>query len=85
MTFNINGTLLTDIHPKAPASAQAANNIVRCAMAAGGLALLQLILDHVGPGWCFTLFGGTMLGCLGLAWVEWRFGMGWRQALKEAR
>ncbi|OBT60772.1 hypothetical protein VE03_09747 [Pseudogymnoascus sp. 23342-1-I1] len=85
MTFNLNGTLLTDIHSKAPASAQAANNIVRCAMAAGGLALLQLILDHVGTGWCFTVFGGTMLGCLGLAWVEWRFGMGWRQKLKEAR
>ncbi|KFY38623.1 hypothetical protein V494_04287 [Pseudogymnoascus sp. VKM F-4513 (FW-928)] len=67
MTFNLHGTLLTDIHPKAPASAQAANNIVRCAMAAGGLALLQPILDHVGPGWCFTIFGGTMLGCLGLA------------------
>ncbi|KAL8680722.1 MAG: hypothetical protein Q9186_003121 [Xanthomendoza sp. 1 TL-2023] len=44
------GTLLTDLHPKAPASAQAANNIMRCTWAGAGLALLQIILDAIGTG-----------------------------------
>jgi hypothetical protein len=77
------GTLLTDLHPKSPATAQAANNVVRCSLASGGLALLQLILDKVGVGWTFTLFGGVSLGCLGIAWLEWYHGKKWRDGIKE--
>ena len=77
------GTLLVDLHPKSPATAQAANNIVRCSLAGGGLALLQVFLDAIGIGWTFTLFGGMCIGCLGLAWLEWRYGKSWRGRMKE--
>ena len=73
------GTLLTDLHPKSPAAAQAANNIVRCALAGGGLALLQVSLDHIDVGWTFTLFGAVAMSCLGIAWLEWRYGKEWSQ------
>ncbi|KAJ5514350.1 Major facilitator superfamily domain general substrate transporter [Penicillium fimorum] len=73
------GTLLTDLNPKSPAAAQAANNIVRCSLAGAGLAFLQSCLDATGPGWTFTLFGGLCMACLGLAWLEWGYGKRWRR------
>ncbi|OQE46852.1 hypothetical protein PENCOP_c001G03016 [Penicillium coprophilum] len=73
------GTLLTDLNPKSPAAAQAANNIVRCSLAGAGLAFLQSCLDAMGPGWTFTLFGGLCMACLGVAWLEWKYGKMWRQ------
>ncbi|KAJ5718259.1 MFS general substrate transporter [Penicillium malachiteum] len=72
-------TLLTDLNPKSPVTAQAANNIVRCSLAGIGLAFLQVCLDAIGPGWTFTLFGALCMGCLVPAFLEWRYGQGWRQ------
>jgi len=77
------GTLLIDIHPKSPAAAQAANNIVRCLLAGLGLAVLDLILRSIGVGWTFTLLGGVSAACLGIAWLEWTFGKRWRDELRE--
>ncbi|KAJ5163357.1 Major facilitator superfamily domain general substrate transporter [Penicillium coprophilum] len=81
ITFNASccGTLLTDLNPKSPAAAQAANNIVRCSLAGAGLAFLQSCLDAMGPGWTFTLFGGLCMACLGVSWLEWKYGKMWRQ------
>ncbi|KAL8798070.1 MAG: hypothetical protein Q9182_006981 [Xanthomendoza sp. 2 TL-2023] len=83
LPFGLCGTLLTDLHPKAPASAQAANNIMRCTWAGAGLALLQIIVDAMGTGWTFTLFGGVALACLIVAWLEFEFGMVWRKEMRE--
>ncbi|CAI6336636.1 unnamed protein product [Periconia digitata] len=82
ITFNFCGTLLVDIHPKSPAAAQAANNIVRCSLAGVGLAVLDLILRHLGVGWTFTLLAGLTAACLGIAWLEWRYGQAWRESLR---
>ncbi|KAL8724480.1 MAG: hypothetical protein Q9181_006805 [Wetmoreana brouardii] len=59
--FNMCGTLLTDLNPQNPALAQASSNIVRCALSAAGLTALQEMIDHVGPGWTFTIFGAMCL------------------------
>jgi hypothetical protein len=77
------GTLLTDVHPKSPSTASAANSIVRCLLAGGGLALVQVFIDSIGVQWTFTLFGGVCLGCLGLVWLEWRYGRFWRDTMRE--
>lgn len=77
------GTLLVDVHPKSLSAAQAANSIVRCCLAAGGLALVQVFIDVMGVGWTFTLFGSVCMGCLGVAWLEWKFGKGWRDRMRE--
>lgn len=77
--FNACGTLVVDLHSLRPSTAQAAVNLVRCALAAGGLAALQPLIDAVGAGWCYTIFslltGVTSLACvvLGRTWGEtWR-------------
>jgi hypothetical protein len=77
------GTLLVDVHPKSPSTAQAANSIVRAFLAGGGLALVQIFLDAMGVGWTFTVFGGLCIGSLGVAWLEWRCGMSWRDKMRE--
>lgn len=74
------GTLLVDLHPKSPASAQAALNIVRCSFSAGGLALLQIVIDGVGVGWCFTIFAGLSFSMLVPTWAVHRYGSVWRNA-----
>jgi hypothetical protein len=71
-------TLLVDLHPESPATAQAGLNLVRCAMSACGLAVLQIIINSVGPGWCFTLFAGWCLWTIPLLWMESEWGMEWR-------
>jgi len=76
-------TLLVDLHPDSPATAQAGLNIVRCSLSAAGLAVLQIILDGVGPGWCFTWFAILCLGTLPLLWMEHEWGMGWRLAKEK--
>jgi MFS family permease len=82
-TFNMCGTLLTDLHPKSPASAMAANNFVRCSLAGIGLAFLQPMLDAVDVGWTFTFFGIVSWACLGTAGLEWRFGKAWADSIRE--
>lgn len=77
--FNACGTLLVDLHPSRPSTAQASLNIVRCTFAAGSLAALQPLINAVGVGWCFTIIaivtGGTATASiiLGRIWGEkWR-------------
>lgn len=77
------GTLLVDVHPKTPSSAQAANSIVRAFLAGGGAALVQVFIDAMGVGWTFTVFGGLGFGCSGVAWLEWKYGKVWREKMRE--
>lgn len=77
--YNKCGTLLIDLHPSRPSTAQASFNLVRCTFAAGGLAALQPLINAMGTGWCFTIValatGGTAAACIIIArvWGEhWR-------------
>ena len=77
--YTIYNTLLVDIFPESPSTAAAAASIVRCAMAATGVAILQPLLDAVGRGWYFTtlaLWSGV-LGALAI-WTIKKKGMHWR-------
>lgn len=77
--YNACGTLVVDLHPLSPATAQASLNLARCTLAAASLAGLQPLMDAVGSGWCFTIIalvtGGTATVCVIIArlWGEcWR-------------
>lgn len=78
--FNACGTLLVDLHPSRPSTAQASSNIVRCTFAAGGLAALQPLINTVGVGWCYTMValvtGGTATACIILGRLR---GENWRK------
>ena len=83
-TYN---ALLVDVFPESPSTAAAAASILRCAMAAAGVAMLQPLLEAAGRGCYFTALG-LWSGTFGLAavWLMRNRGMQWRQRrLKRER
>jgi hypothetical protein len=73
------GALLTDLNPLQSSTAAASANIVRCALAATALAVLQVIIDAIGVGWCFTIFGALSSLCGPLLVWEMRNGYKYRR------
>ncbi|KAL2180600.1 major facilitator superfamily domain-containing protein [Thermothelomyces heterothallicus CBS 202.75] len=82
--FGVNGcytilsVLLIDVYPRAPATATAANNLVRCWLGAGAAAAIVPMIDSMGPGWAFTLIALLDLLTVPLLWVVMRWGPKWR-------
>lgn len=77
--YNTYNALLVDVFPESPSTAAAAASIVRCAMAAAGVAILQPLLAALDRGWYFTILGIWSGGCGALAvWVIEQKGMSWR-------
>lgn len=77
--FTAIGTLLVDTHPGKPASAQAANNLIRCATAGAGLAIFEPTLEQLGPGWTFVVAAACGLVAAALLFWVREFGMSWRR------
>lgn len=71
--------LLVDMFPASPSTAAASGNIVRCALSALAVAVMQPLLDGMGRGWFFT-FLGILSGVVGVAavWAIQAWGMKWR-------
>ena len=63
-----------------PASVQAASNLVRCLLAAGGLAVLQIAIDSIGVGSTFTMLAVFSAICILLLLMEYARGLKWRRA-----
>ena len=77
--YTIFNTLLVDIFPESPSTAAAAASIVRCTLAAAGVAVLQPLLDALGTGWYFTALA-LVSGAAGsvVVWMILARGMEWR-------
>jgi len=56
--MNATQTLLVDLMPSQSSSITACNNLVRCSMGAALVAIMQIILDALHPGWTYVLLGG---------------------------
>ncbi len=53
--FQVMNLLIVDLYPGAPATATAANNLVRCLLGAASTASIEYIIRGIGRGWAFTL------------------------------
>jgi len=84
--YNTYNALLVDVFPESPSTAAAAASIVRCMMAAAGVAILQPLLDALNRGWYFTILGlwSGICGALAVLMIE-RKGMRWRTQRIERR
>ncbi|KAH0496982.1 hypothetical protein TgHK011_004320 [Trichoderma gracile] len=77
-TFSILNTLIVDLYPGSPATAAAANNLVRCLFGAAATAVVDYMIEAMGRGWCFTFLALLMVACLPwLKFIEKR-GPRWR-------
>ena len=78
--FNVMSLLLIDFYPLSPATATAANNLVRCLMGAAGTAVIIQMLNAMGQGWCFTFLAAVVFFFSPLLWVLVKWGPKWREA-----
>ena len=75
--------LMVDIYPGQPATATAANNVVRCLLGAAASAAIGPMAKALGNGWAYTLLGLLFAaGTLG-PMASMRYGIAWRKAKKE--
>ncbi|PYH88443.1 MFS general substrate transporter [Aspergillus ellipticus CBS 707.79] len=78
--FTINSALVIDLYPGASASATAVNNLMRCLLGAGGVAIVQPMIDALTAEWTFLLLAGITLAMTPLLYIEDRWGPSWRHA-----
>ena len=72
-------TMLVDLYPSSPATATAANNLVRCLVGAAGTAVIIQMINGMGRGWCFTFIAAVIFFTSPLLWVELKWGPKWRE------
>lgn len=78
--FNVMSVMLVDLYPLSPATATAANNLVRCLMGAGATAVIIYMIDAMGRGWCFTFIALVVFALSPTLWVLEKWGPQWREA-----
>ncbi|KAK4499136.1 hypothetical protein PRZ48_009648 [Zasmidium cellare] len=81
--FNVMSVMLVDLYPLSPATATAANNLVRCLMGAGATGVVIYMVEAMGRGWCFTFLAGVVAGFSPILWVLERWGPGWREGRRR--
>ncbi|KLU82553.1 hypothetical protein MAPG_01625 [Magnaporthiopsis poae ATCC 64411] len=77
--FALLNTLLVDGYPDAPATAVAANNLVRCSLGAVVTSLIAKMLNAFGRGWCFTFLSLVCVAFSPSLLALLRWGPGWRE------
>nr|ASK38713.1 major facilitator superfamily transporter [Paecilomyces divaricatus] len=78
-SYNVMNVLIVDLHYGKPATATAANNLVRCLLGAGATAGVTPLLDLLGRQWCFCVVGAIYVISLPLSGLVYGFGAGWRE------
>ncbi|KAM0340479.1 hypothetical protein ACHAPU_010467 [Fusarium lateritium] len=79
-SFSVLNTLIVDLNPDAPATATAANNLVRCMFGAASTAAIDHMLEGMGRGWCFTFLALLNLAMIPALKLVDKRGMHWRAA-----
>jgi multidrug resistance protein len=79
-TFQPVIALNVDINPRSPAAAGAAGQFLRCVMGAGGVALMNPMLDNLGSGWTSTVVAAVWVVMSLCWWTVVVKGPKWRQA-----
>lgn len=77
--FNILSTLVVDLYPQSPSTATAANNLVRCFTGAAGTGIINIMIDNMGRGWCFTFLALVCIAAMPMLLIELKWGPIWRE------
>ncbi|KAI1113398.1 chloramphenicol resistance protein [Nemania sp. NC0429] len=82
--FQILNLLIVDSYPEAPATATAANNLVRCLSGAAATASIEPIIRGIGRGWAFTLLALVFTIPSPVLWIIVNHGPRWRRQRTES-
>lgn len=84
--FNCMSILMIDMYPGKPATATAANNLVRCLLGAGASAIVIPLVDAIGVGWTGTLASAVWAGfSTPLLFVLMKYGPRWRREMQKGK
>lgn len=76
--FAMNQTIVSDLCPGKGASSTAINNLVRCGLAAVGVAFAETMLAALGPAASFLLLAFIVVIFVPMAVTNWFYGPTWR-------
>ena len=80
--YQVTAVLLVDIYPSEPATATAANNLVRCLLSAGAAAVVTPLINGIGSGWAYTLAALIWVSFSPCFWLLIKWGPQWRREKK---
>lgn len=72
--------LIVDLYYSTPATAMAANNLVRCFLGAGATAVVRPMIRRWGDMWTYFIVADVMVSVSPLLGVVYWRGMRWRKA-----
>ncbi|KAI0546592.1 chloramphenicol resistance protein [Xylaria curta] len=81
--FQIMNLLIVDSYPGAPATATAANNLVRCLTGAAATAAIEPIIRGIGQGWAYTLLALLFTVPSPVLLIIVKYGPKWRRERME--
>lgn len=84
-SYNVMNVLIVDLNYDTPATATAANNLVRCFIGAAATAAIVPLLDLLGQGISYTIVAGIWTVSTALLIIVYRYGLRWRRARDERR
>lgn len=71
--------LIVDLHYTTPATAMAANNLVRCFLGAGAAAAVNPSIQKLGVQWTYCIVSGLLMAVTPLLAVVYAKGWRWRR------
>ena len=80
--FQVLQSLLVDIYPKKPATASAANNLVRCLLGAGATAVVGPMINTMGRGWTYTFAALVWISYSPVLFLLIKVDPRWRREMK---
>ena len=83
--YQITSMLIVDIYPESPATATAANNLVRCMFAAASTASAVPLINTLGTIWAYTTAAFVATGTSAMLWTLIFWGPSWRRELRLKR
>ena len=75
--YNVMNVLIVDLYYSTPATAMAANNLVRCFLGAGAAALVNPLIQRLGCALTYSLFSVCIVGVSLLLWAIYVRGAQW--------
>ncbi|KAJ4417555.1 hypothetical protein N0V82_006114 [Gnomoniopsis sp. IMI 355080] len=80
---NTSSVLIVDMYPGRAGAATAANNLTRCLIGSAATAAITPMINSMGIGWSFTLYGFLYLLGAPMLLLIMKNGIKWRRRLKE--
>ncbi|OQE13289.1 hypothetical protein PENFLA_c051G02403 [Penicillium flavigenum] len=81
--YNVMNILIVDLYYETPATAMAANNLVRCFLGAGAAAMVNPLIRHIGVQWTYCSVSGAIAFVTPLLSMVYAQGWEWRKKQAE--